>query len=138
MCSVIVGVNVKRVVGTGADGLFDICCFISLLGRSRWNSEMNVVMFEKRPQSFKIIDSLLFYSKSVNLRGELRLFITSNFRKDILKQFHDNQLAGHLGIRNGPCFISDIFKALCTKLKIPQVFTVPYRPRSNMAESLES
>lgn len=45
-----------------------------------------------------LIDGLLFYSKSVYLRGELKVFPAS-LRKTIFKKIHGNPLAGHLCMR---------------------------------------
>lgn len=39
-----------------------------------------------------------------------------------------------VGSDHGPCFISDIFKALCKKLEISESLTVPNRPQTDMAE----
>lgn len=54
---------------------------------------VNAAMFKKRSQSLKLIDVLLFYSKHVNSRDDLRYFIPAPLCKATLKEFHDNSLA---------------------------------------------
>lgn len=51
------------------------------------NQSVNAITFEKYFQWFKLIDGLLFYSKTVNSRGKLQVFMPANLCKAILKSF---------------------------------------------------
>lgn len=64
-------------------------------------------IFQNQFHSFKLIDGLLFYSKIVNSRCELSVYIQANLWKAIMKEFHDNPLAGLLGIRKTYARVSE-------------------------------
>ncbi|GFW48685.1 transposon Tf2-8 polyprotein [Trichonephila clavipes] len=55
-------------------------------------------VYEGWSQDFKLIDGL-FYAKYSTTLGELRVYIPRSLREEILKEFHDLPLAGHLGKR---------------------------------------
>ncbi|GFV56170.1 retrovirus-related Pol polyprotein from transposon 297 [Trichonephila clavipes] len=59
----------------------------------------NATVCEGWSQDFKLINGLLFYAKYFSTLGELRVHIPGFLRKDIMKEFHDLPLAGHLGKR---------------------------------------
>ncbi|GFS75837.1 retrovirus-related Pol polyprotein from transposon 297 [Trichonephila clavipes] len=59
---------------------------------------VNVTVCESWSQDFKLINGL-FYAKYFSNLGELRVYIPGSLRKDIMKEFHDLPLAGHLGKR---------------------------------------
>ncbi|GFY16733.1 retrovirus-related Pol polyprotein from transposon opus [Trichonephila clavipes] len=60
---------------------------------------VNATVCESWSQDFKLINGLLFYAKYFSTLGELRVYIPGYLRKDIMKEFHDLPLAGHLGKR---------------------------------------
>ncbi|GFX46284.1 retrovirus-related Pol polyprotein from transposon 297 [Trichonephila clavipes] len=116
------------------------------------DGSVNATICESWSQDFKLINGLLFYAKYFSTLGELRVYIPGSLRKDIMKEFHDLPLAGHLGKRktylklprygapislisdNGPQFISDVFEHLSHRLDIKHMKTVTYRPQSNLTE----
>ncbi|GFX21685.1 retrovirus-related Pol polyprotein from transposon 297 [Trichonephila clavipes] len=116
------------------------------------DGSVNATVCESWSQDFKLINGLLFYAKYFSNLGELRVYIPGSLRKDIMKEFHDLPLAGHLGKRktylklprygapislisdNGPQFISDVFEHLSHRLDIKHMKTVTYRPQSNLTE----
>ncbi|GFU41017.1 retrovirus-related Pol polyprotein from transposon 17.6 [Trichonephila clavipes] len=116
------------------------------------DGSVNATVCESWSQDFKLINGLLFYAKYFSNLGELRIYIPGSLRKDIMKEFHDLPLAGHLGKRktylklprygapislisdNGPQFISDVFEHLSHRLDIKHMKTVTYRPQSNLTE----
>ncbi|GFY20263.1 retrovirus-related Pol polyprotein from transposon 17.6 [Trichonephila clavipes] len=116
------------------------------------DGSVNATICESWSQDFKLINGLLFYAKYFSNLGELRVYIPGSLRKDIMKEFHDLPLAGHLGKRktylklpryggpiflisdNGPQFISDVFEHLSHRLDIKHMKTVTYRPQSNLTE----
>ncbi|GFV99228.1 hypothetical protein TNCV_1512011 [Trichonephila clavipes] len=63
------------------------------------DSSVNATVCESWSQNFKLINGLLFYAKYFSTLGELRVYIPGSLRKDIMKEFHDLPLAGHLGKR---------------------------------------
>ncbi|GFW96457.1 retrovirus-related Pol polyprotein from transposon opus [Trichonephila clavipes] len=63
------------------------------------DSSVNATICESWSQDFKLINGLLFYAKYFSTLGELRVYIPGSLRKDIMKEFHDLPLAGHLGKR---------------------------------------
>ncbi|GFT72156.1 retrovirus-related Pol polyprotein from transposon 17.6 [Trichonephila clavipes] len=63
------------------------------------DGSVNVTVCESWSQDFKLINGLLFYAKYFSNLGELRVYIPGSLRKDIMKEFHDLPLAGHLGKR---------------------------------------
>ncbi|GFX88050.1 retrovirus-related Pol polyprotein from transposon opus [Trichonephila clavipes] len=63
------------------------------------DGSVNATVCESWSQDFKLINGLLFYAKYFSNLGELRVYIPSSLRKDIMKEFHDLPLAGHLGKR---------------------------------------
>ncbi|GFW81218.1 retrovirus-related Pol polyprotein from transposon opus [Trichonephila clavipes] len=116
------------------------------------DGSVNATVCESWSQDFKLINGLLFYAKYFSTLGELRVYIPGSLRKDIMKEFHDLPLAGHLGKRktylklprygapislisdNGPQFISDVFEHLSHRLDIKHMKTVTYRPQANLTE----
>ncbi|GFX98233.1 hypothetical protein TNCV_4908761 [Trichonephila clavipes] len=63
------------------------------------DGSVNATICESWSQDFKLINGLLFYAKYFSNLGELRVYIPGSLRKDIMKEFHDLPLAGHLGKR---------------------------------------
>ncbi|GFY01371.1 retrovirus-related Pol polyprotein from transposon opus [Trichonephila clavipes] len=63
------------------------------------DGSVNATVCESWSQDFKLINGLLFYAKYFSNLGELRVYIPGSLRKDIMKEFHDLPLAGHLGKR---------------------------------------
>ncbi|GFW02478.1 retrovirus-related Pol polyprotein from transposon 412 [Trichonephila clavipes] len=63
------------------------------------DGSINATVCESWSQDFKLINGLLFYAKYFSNLGELRVYIPGSLRKDIMKEFHDLPLAGHLGKR---------------------------------------
>ncbi|GFS52332.1 transposon Tf2-9 polyprotein [Trichonephila clavipes] len=63
------------------------------------DGSVNATVCESLSQDFKLINGLLFYAKYFSNLGELRVYIPGSLRKDIMKEFHDLPLAGHLGKR---------------------------------------
>ncbi|GFY27942.1 transposon Tf2-11 polyprotein [Trichonephila clavipes] len=63
------------------------------------DGSVNATVCESWFQDFKLINGLLFYAKYFSTLGELRVYIPGSLRKDIMKEFHDLPLAGHLGKR---------------------------------------
>ncbi|GFV86034.1 retrovirus-related Pol polyprotein from transposon 412 [Trichonephila clavipes] len=63
------------------------------------DGSVNATVCESWSQDFKLINGLLFYAKYFSNLGELRVHIPGSLRKDIMKEFHDLPLAGHLGKR---------------------------------------
>ncbi|GFW35465.1 transposon Tf2-9 polyprotein [Trichonephila clavipes] len=63
------------------------------------DGSVNATVCESWSQDFKLINGLLFYAKYFSNLGELRVYIPGSLRKDIMKEFHDLPLAGHLGMR---------------------------------------
>ncbi|GFW17937.1 retrovirus-related Pol polyprotein from transposon opus [Trichonephila clavipes] len=63
------------------------------------DGSVNATVCESWTQDFKLINGLLFYAKYFSNLGELRVYIPGSLRKDIMKEFHDLPLAGHLGKR---------------------------------------
>ncbi|GFV14916.1 uncharacterized protein K02A2.6 [Trichonephila clavipes] len=61
------------------------------------DGSVNTTICESWSQDFKLINGLLFYAKYFSNLGELRVYIPGSLRKDIMKEFHDLPLAGHLG-----------------------------------------
>ncbi|GFW30227.1 integrase catalytic domain-containing protein [Trichonephila clavipes] len=61
--------------------------------------EINATVCEGWSQDFKLIDGLLFYAKYSTTLGELRVYIPKSLREEIMQEFHDLPLAGHLGKR---------------------------------------
>ncbi|GFV63872.1 retrovirus-related Pol polyprotein from transposon 297 [Trichonephila clavipes] len=61
------------------------------------DGSVNATVCESWSQDFKLINGLLFYAKYFSTLGELRVYIPGSLRKDIMKEFHDLPLAGHLG-----------------------------------------
>ncbi|GFW08726.1 retrovirus-related Pol polyprotein from transposon 17.6 [Trichonephila clavipes] len=118
------------------------------------DGSVNATVCESWSQDFKLINGLLFYAKYFSTLGELRVYIPGSLRKDIMKEFHDLPLAGHLGKRktylklprygapislisdNGPQFISDVFEHLSHRLDIKHMKTVTYRPQANLTERM--
>ncbi|GFS61550.1 transposon Tf2-9 polyprotein [Trichonephila clavipes] len=64
------------------------------------DSSVNATVCEGWYQDFKLINGLLFYAKYFSTLRELRVYIPGSLRKDIMKEFHDLPLAGHLLKRN--------------------------------------
>ncbi|GFT00149.1 transposon Tf2-6 polyprotein [Trichonephila clavipes] len=63
------------------------------------DGSVNATVCESWSQDFKLINGLLFHAKYFSNLGELRVYIPGSLRKDIMKEFHDLPLAGHLGKR---------------------------------------
>ncbi|GFX13885.1 retrovirus-related Pol polyprotein from transposon opus [Trichonephila clavipes] len=63
------------------------------------DGSVNAIVCEGWSQDFKLINGLLFYAKYFSTLGELRVYIPGCLRKDIMKEFHDLPLSGHLGKR---------------------------------------
>ncbi|GFY28662.1 retrovirus-related Pol polyprotein from transposon 412 [Trichonephila clavipes] len=63
------------------------------------DGSVNATVCESWSQDFKLINGLLFYAKYFSNLGELRVYIPGSLRKDIMKEFDDLPLAGHLGKR---------------------------------------
>ncbi|GFY09954.1 retrovirus-related Pol polyprotein from transposon 17.6 [Trichonephila clavipes] len=63
------------------------------------DGSVNATVCESWSQDFKLINGFLFYAKYFSNLGELRVYIPGSLRKDIMKEFHDLPLAGHLGKR---------------------------------------
>ncbi|GFT84194.1 retrovirus-related Pol polyprotein from transposon 297 [Trichonephila clavipes] len=63
------------------------------------DGSVNATVCESWSQDFKLINGLFFYAKYFSNLGELRVYIPGSLRKDIMKEFHDLPLAGHLGKR---------------------------------------
>ncbi|GFY31522.1 retrovirus-related Pol polyprotein from transposon gypsy [Trichonephila clavipes] len=63
------------------------------------DGSVNATICENWSQDFKLIDGLLFYAKYSTILGELRVYIPRSLREAIMQEFHDLQLAGHLGKR---------------------------------------
>ncbi|GFV49950.1 retrovirus-related Pol polyprotein from transposon 412 [Trichonephila clavipes] len=63
------------------------------------DGSVNATVCEGWSLDFKLINGLLFYAKYFSSLGELRVYIPGSLRKDIMKEFHDLPLAGHLGKR---------------------------------------
>ncbi|GFW35846.1 transposon Tf2-11 polyprotein [Trichonephila clavipes] len=63
------------------------------------DGSVNATVCKSWSQDFKLINGLLFYAKYFSNLGELRVYIPGSLRKDIMKEFHDLPLAGHLGKR---------------------------------------
>ncbi|GFS69551.1 retrovirus-related Pol polyprotein from transposon 297 [Trichonephila clavipes] len=64
------------------------------------DGSVNATVCEGWFQDFKLINGLLFYAKYFSTLGELRVYIPGSLRgKDIMKEFHDLPLSGHLGKR---------------------------------------
>ncbi|GFX59482.1 retrovirus-related Pol polyprotein from transposon 412 [Trichonephila clavipes] len=63
------------------------------------DGSVNATVCESWSQDFKLINGLLFYAKYFSNLGELRVYIPGSLRKDIMKEFYDLPLAGHLGKR---------------------------------------
>ncbi|GFT72249.1 retrovirus-related Pol polyprotein from transposon 297 [Trichonephila clavipes] len=63
------------------------------------DGSVNATVCEGWSQDFKLINGLLFYAKYFSTLRELRVYIPGSLRKDIMKEFHDLPLAGHLGKR---------------------------------------
>ncbi|GFV86779.1 retrovirus-related Pol polyprotein from transposon 412 [Trichonephila clavipes] len=63
------------------------------------DGSVNATICESWSQDFKLINGILFYAKYFSNLGELRVYIPGSLRKDIMKEFHDLPLAGHLGKR---------------------------------------
>ncbi|GFX74043.1 transposable element Tcb2 transposase [Trichonephila clavipes] len=63
------------------------------------DGSVNATVCEGWSQDFKLINGLLFYAKYFSTLGKLRVYIPGSLRKDIMKEFHDLPLAGHLGKR---------------------------------------
>lgn len=61
--------------------------------------EGNHALCVQRSQDFRLIDGLLFYKRKLNSQSELRVYIPQSLRKEILREHHDNPLAGHLGVK---------------------------------------
>ncbi|GFU57980.1 retrovirus-related Pol polyprotein from transposon 412 [Trichonephila clavipes] len=64
------------------------------------DGSVNATVCEGWSQDFKLINGLLFYAKYFFLLWEnYEFYIPGSLRKDIMKEFHDLPLAGHLGKR---------------------------------------
>ncbi|GFW37124.1 transposon Tf2-8 polyprotein [Trichonephila clavipes] len=63
------------------------------------DGSVNATVCEGWSQDFKLINGLLFYAKYFSTLGELRVYIPGSLRKDVMKEFHNLPLAGHLGKR---------------------------------------
>ncbi|GFY26004.1 uncharacterized protein TNCV_1917541 [Trichonephila clavipes] len=85
------------------------------------DGSVNATVCESWSQDFKLINGLLFYAKYFSNLGELRVYIPGSLRKDIMKEFPDLPLTGHLGKRK-------------TYLKLRRV----YRPRQSDTISSDS
>lgn len=85
------------------------CCLYRYLDDPDGIRSLNTAIVEKWSLLFKLIDDLLFfYSKAVISRSKLNFSILANLCKAILKKFHDNPLAGYLGIRKTYSQIYDL------------------------------
>ncbi|GFU95054.1 retrovirus-related Pol polyprotein from transposon 17.6 [Trichonephila clavipes] len=74
------------------------------------DGSVNATVCESWSQDFKLINGLLFYAKYFSNLGELRVYIPGSLRKDIMKEFHDLPLAGHLGKRKTYLKLRDTFE----------------------------
>lgn len=63
-----------------------------------WKIQMGLVV-KNDPFRLNWLIALFFYSKTLNIREDLRHFTPANLRKAIRKEFNDNPLLGILGIR---------------------------------------
>ncbi|GFX35997.1 retrovirus-related Pol polyprotein from transposon opus [Trichonephila clavipes] len=63
------------------------------------DGSVNATVCESWSQDFKLINGLSFTRSIFSNLGELRVYIPGSLRKDIMKEFHDLPLAGHLGKR---------------------------------------
>ncbi|GFW70274.1 retrovirus-related Pol polyprotein from transposon 297 [Trichonephila clavipes] len=63
------------------------------------DGSVNATVCEGWSQDFKLIDGLLFFAKYSTTLGKLRVYIPKCVREEIMQEFHDLPLAGHLGKR---------------------------------------
>ena len=76
-------------------------------------------IFENWSQDFTVVDGLLFYSKKLTAAGELKVVILSSLQRADWHEFHDNTLAGYLGIRktyekiSAACYFPHVKKIIC-------------------------
>ncbi|GFU45650.1 retrovirus-related Pol polyprotein from transposon gypsy [Trichonephila clavipes] len=61
------------------------------------NSSVNATICENWSRDFSLIKGLLFYAKHVTSLGEMRVYIVKSFRNEIMRQFYDKPIAGHVG-----------------------------------------
>ncbi|GFY18892.1 retrovirus-related Pol polyprotein from transposon 297 [Trichonephila clavipes] len=92
------------------------------------DGSVNATVCESWSQDFKLINGLLFYAKYFSNLGELRVYIPGSLRKDIMKEFHDLPLAGHLGkrktylkLRSATLKNGDRYRAMIANFFIPEL-----------------
>lgn len=64
---------------------FEFCNLYRYFEDPDWIGSLNVPTFETQFQAFELVDGRLFYYKTVNSLGEIKISIPSSLRKAILK-----------------------------------------------------
>ncbi|GFU65982.1 transposon Ty3-I Gag-Pol polyprotein [Trichonephila clavipes] len=62
------------------------------------DSSVNATICENGSRYFKLIEGLLFYAKYATSIGEMRVYIPKSLRNEIMREFHDKPIVGHLGL----------------------------------------
>ncbi|GFW68271.1 retrovirus-related Pol polyprotein from transposon gypsy [Trichonephila clavipes] len=60
------------------------------------DSSVNATICENWSPDFRLVEGLLFYAKYATSLGEMRVYIPKCLRNEIMREFHDKPLAGHL------------------------------------------
>ncbi|GFY15017.1 retrovirus-related Pol polyprotein from transposon 297 [Trichonephila clavipes] len=61
------------------------------------DSSVNAAICENWSLDFRLVEGLLFYAKYATSLGKKRVYIPKSLRNEIVREFHDKPLAGHLG-----------------------------------------
>ncbi|GFX09425.1 retrovirus-related Pol polyprotein from transposon 412 [Trichonephila clavipes] len=58
---------------------------------------VNAAICENWSRDFRLVEGLLFYAKYAITLGEMRVYNPQTLRGEIMREFHDKPIAGHLG-----------------------------------------
>ncbi|GFX06337.1 uncharacterized protein TNCV_505561 [Trichonephila clavipes] len=61
------------------------------------DSSVNATICENWSRDFRLIEGLLFYEKYATTLGEMRVCIPKSLKNEIMTEFHEKPIAGHLG-----------------------------------------
>ncbi|GFX71021.1 transposon Tf2-6 polyprotein [Trichonephila clavipes] len=61
------------------------------------DSSVTAAICENWSRDCRLVEGLLFYAKYATSLGEMRVYIPKFLRNEIMREFHDNTLAGHFG-----------------------------------------
>ncbi|GFX98733.1 hypothetical protein TNCV_1503111 [Trichonephila clavipes] len=61
------------------------------------DSSVNATICENGSRDFRLIEGLLFYVKYATSLGEMRIYIPKSLRNEIMREFQDKPILGHLG-----------------------------------------